>query len=258
MEYGILKITEGDATEPQTTHDKEVVVIPHCCNNIGAWGAGFVLALSKKWEEPEKQYRSFCERNKMAGIQLPILGKVNYAKINNFLVVANMIGQDGTVGPDNHRPVKYWALANAMREVVGYIDMIKAQTKNPVVIHCPKFGCALAGGEWEFVQALIEEIWLEAGIDVVVYEFVPPEMLNRKKKSLYRTDIVIWTEDNVFDKEKGYPSLEVLAREATSGDAYCTRHDCAIVEDIYLEEEYQGLNDFFFGLEDDEVEENVD
>lgn len=171
MDNGTLKIVEGDATEPQTVHEKEVVVIVHICNNENKWGSGFVLALNKKWKEPEQVYRSFCERHIKPTLTLPILGKVCYAKIDNHLVIANMIGQDGTISTDNPIPIKYKALVNCMSEVFAYIEMIKAQTSNPVVIHCPKFGSLRAKGNWEFILELIREIWLEQGIDVVVYEF---------------------------------------------------------------------------------------
>jgi len=174
MSKGKLKITEGDATEPQTTYENEIVVIPHCCNNKGAWGAGFVLALNKKWSEPEKMYKAFIAGEPpypYRDLHFPILGKVCYAKINNHLVIANMIGQDGTKSPTNPKPVKYWALADAMRAVVGYIEMIKEQTSNRVVIHAPKFGSLRANGNWDFILELIREIWLENGIDVVIYEF---------------------------------------------------------------------------------------
>ena len=167
MSKGKLKNVLGDATEPQTTTPDEVAIIPHCCNNGGGWGKGFVLALSNKWQTPEKSYRDFCERN----FGLPILGKCQPVKVNNNLAVMNMIGQDGTVSDTNPKPVKYWALASAMREVTGYIEMVQAKVKGKVVIHCPKFGSDLAGGDWNFILELIREIWLEAGIDVVVYEW---------------------------------------------------------------------------------------
>lgn len=166
MNKGILKIVEGDATDPQTTHEKEVVVIPHVCNNLGAWGAGFVLALSKKYKKPEEVYKAYCHNNKA----FPILGAVCYAKMDNFLVVANMIAQDGLVSKDNPIPIKYKALATAMASVADFIDHI-GSPDNPIVIHCPKFGSDLAGGDWNFILELIRELWLEAGIDVVVYEF---------------------------------------------------------------------------------------
>ncbi len=35
----------GDATTPDTQGPK---IISHICNDIGAWGKGFVLAISKR------------------------------------------------------------------------------------------------------------------------------------------------------------------------------------------------------------------
>ena len=169
MINGTLKIVEGDATSPQKTAPNEIVVIPHVCNNESGWGKGFVLALSKKWEKPELVYRTYCFRNRKFGY--PILGKVCYAKINHSFVVANMIGQAGTVSADNPIPIKYKALVNCMAEVASYIELIKCQTSDHVVIHAPKFGSELAKGKWEFILELIREIWLEQGIDVVVYEY---------------------------------------------------------------------------------------
>lgn len=176
MDKGKITNVRGDATDPQLTAPEEIVVITHCCNNENKWGRGFVLALNKKWKEPKQTYRNFCEGNRpfpnKAALN-PILGKVCYAKINEHLVVANMIGQDGTVTEDNPKPVRYRALANCMAEVVGYIDMIQSQTDNPVVIHTPKFGSDLAGGDFRFILELIREIWVDVGIDVVIYEFEP-------------------------------------------------------------------------------------
>jgi len=163
---GKLKNVRGDATEPQTTAPNEIAVIPHVCNDENKWGLGFVLALSKKWKEPEQKYRDFCKLK-----PLPMLGKVCYAKINDHLAVANMIAQHSVVSKDNPIPIKYQALANCMFDVAGYIAMVRSKTGNPVVIHCPKFGSELAQGDWNFILELIREIWLENGIDVVVYEF---------------------------------------------------------------------------------------
>src|SRR5205823_6841477 len=47
---------KGDATCPQA---KGVKIICHVCNDIGGWGKGFVLALSKRWSEPEAAYRKW-------------------------------------------------------------------------------------------------------------------------------------------------------------------------------------------------------
>ena len=39
-----INYLKGDATEPT----KKPAIICHVCNDIGGWGRGFVLALSKK------------------------------------------------------------------------------------------------------------------------------------------------------------------------------------------------------------------
>lgn len=48
-----LTFVRGDATNPQAKGPK---VIAHICNDRGAWGKGFVLAISKRWPEPEAAY----------------------------------------------------------------------------------------------------------------------------------------------------------------------------------------------------------
>ncbi|RKW18275.1 MAG: Appr-1-p processing protein, partial [Capnocytophaga sp.] len=44
-----IKYIKADATFPQSEGN---IIIPHICNDIGAWGKGFVLALSKRWKAP--------------------------------------------------------------------------------------------------------------------------------------------------------------------------------------------------------------
>lgn len=46
---------KGDATKPIGDGLK---IITHVCNNRGGWGKGFVKALSKKWKQPELNYRN--------------------------------------------------------------------------------------------------------------------------------------------------------------------------------------------------------
>jgi O-acetyl-ADP-ribose deacetylase (regulator of RNase III) len=49
-----IHYVRGDATRPQGEGTK---IIVHCCNTVGAWGRGFVLALSRRWLSPERAYR---------------------------------------------------------------------------------------------------------------------------------------------------------------------------------------------------------
>lgn len=175
---GTLRVVKGDATTPQIDagYEEQISVIPHVCNDGGGWGAGFVLALSKKWSKPEAMYRSFIESSG----KMPTLGKTCFAKIDNYLVVANMIAQKNYKSDENPIPLKYKALANCMADVAEYVSMVqdklaRVSDYRRVVIHCCQFGSDLAGGDWNFILELIREIWLENGIDVVVYEFEADE-----------------------------------------------------------------------------------
>jgi len=83
-----------------------------------------------------------------------------------------MIGQNGVFSEDNLIPIKYKGLMLCMSEIAVFVEVEKMKTNKNVVIHAPKFGSDLAKGNWTFVLELIREIWLEAGIDVVIYEYV--------------------------------------------------------------------------------------
>ena len=174
-----MRFIIGDATQPQGEGNK---IIIHCCNDIGAWGAGFVMALSSRWENPEASYRHWFEHRKylffglasdpwlgfepipsLAQLVSPKLGEVDLCKVENDIYVANIIGQRGVAGPDNQSPVVYDAIRSGVKQVQKYAELLKAS------VHMPRMGCGLAGGEWSEIEKIINEE-LE-GIDVTVYDF---------------------------------------------------------------------------------------
>jgi len=38
-------------------------------------------------------------------------------------------------------------------------------------IHMPQIGCGLAGGKWEKIEAIIEDILLKQSINIYVYDY---------------------------------------------------------------------------------------
>jgi len=175
MNEGTLTSVVGDATKPaQIGHVP--IVIPHCCNDRGLWGAGFVIALNNAFGElPMTSYQRWHKAGKWSdkkekGILVPSpkfeLGAVQFVKTTHQIAIANMIGQHGVRGDHPTRPpIRYGALSTAMQAVAKFAKSFKAQ------IHCPMFGSDLAGGDWKVILQLIEEHWLDNGIDVTVYEF---------------------------------------------------------------------------------------
>jgi O-acetyl-ADP-ribose deacetylase (regulator of RNase III) len=148
-------IVKGDAACPK---GDGVKIICHVCNDIGAWGAGFVLAVSKRWMKPEQKYlRWYIDNETFA------LGMVQLVHVEENLYVANMIAQNGIGKRSGGIPLDY----NALETCLGKLAE-KAKEKNASV-HMPKIGCGLAGGDWETVSGIIERTLAKAGVDVTVY-----------------------------------------------------------------------------------------
>jgi len=74
-----------------------------------------------------------------------------------------MVAQKGVRTQNNPVPLRYGALALCM-----YKTMLLARTLG-FDIACPKFGCGLAGGNWEVIRSMIDEIWEDNGIETKVY-----------------------------------------------------------------------------------------
>lgn len=150
----------GDATKPDAT---KPVIIVHICNDIGKWGRGFVMAISKRWPEPEKTYKaSFASKTK------PELGDVQLVPVEENITIANIIGQHGirpANGAKKPPPIRYDAVQAGLHKVADYAKTTQAS------VHMPRIGCGLAGGTWEMMQPLIEESLSSKGINVTVYDF---------------------------------------------------------------------------------------
>lgn len=148
----------GDALRP--TGDGAKVIV-HVCNDLGVWGKGFVMAVSKRWKEPEAEYR----RWHIAAAEPPFgLGQVQFVKVEERLWVANLIGQHGIRKAGGKPPIRYDAVEGGLRRVAEF-----AMRENASV-HMPRIGCGLAGGRWEEIEPIIERTLLGAGIPVAVYD----------------------------------------------------------------------------------------
>jgi O-acetyl-ADP-ribose deacetylase (regulator of RNase III) len=153
-----ITYVRGDATVPSV---KGVKVIAHVCNDLGGWGKGFVLALSRRWPEPEAAYRAW-HRDRAANDFG--LGAVQFVQVERYVWVANMVGQRGTRTGSKGVPVRYEAIDTALGTLAEKAGELGAS------VHMPRIGCGLAGGKWSRVEPLIEERLIRRGIPVMVYD----------------------------------------------------------------------------------------
>ncbi len=168
----MITYVKGDATAPQGDGPR---LIMHVCNSVGGWGAGFVVAISKRWREPEEAYRAWyrdkVHPNVCGQIKTFGLGYVQAIQVEPELYVANMVAQKGygSRGTALHRteddtsvPLQYDALALCLVRVGRVAEMLKAS------IHAPRIGCGLGGGKWERVEPLLSK--LLDGREVYIYD----------------------------------------------------------------------------------------
>jgi O-acetyl-ADP-ribose deacetylase (regulator of RNase III) len=154
----MLHFIKGDATNPSVEGNK---IIVHCCNDAGAWGAGFVLALSNKWPKTKNAYQTLFR--KMPKVEL---GSVQFVSVENDIVVANLIGQKGFggVSSKDFPFIRYDAIK------IG-LDLVASKAMmNDATVHMPRIGCGLAGGMWSMIEPIINETLISNKIDTYVYD----------------------------------------------------------------------------------------
>lgn len=145
----MLNYVTGDATEPI----QRPGAIVHVCNDIGAWGSGFVLAVSEKWAKPKEVYLSRYKRSKQVHYGMTPncvgkLGDVQWVAVENDLMVCNLVAQEGI----NRviRAVRYDALDCCLH-------LMYLQAKEwDLTVHMPRIGAGLGGGNWTIIEAIIK------------------------------------------------------------------------------------------------------
>lgn len=153
-----IEYVVGDATQPAGEGTK---IIVHVCNDIGGWGRGFVMAISKRWPEPERRYRVWHRGEEETPFRL---GEVQLVQVEETIWVANVIGQRDIRAIDGVPPVRYEAIRKGLRQVAKEAGRLNAS------VHLPRIGCGLAGGKWEDVGKIVEDELIAKGIRVTVYD----------------------------------------------------------------------------------------
>lgn len=144
---------------------------------LEAGAKGFVLAISRRWKEPEYAYRKWSRENKWvhfitkkkydkkkgahtvkditySSVTKFGLGRVIFIKVEEDIEVANMVAQGDMVD--------YSAVDRGLRRIA------RRAKKWGRSLHMPRIGCGLGGGKWEEIEPLI--IKHCEGLEVFVYD----------------------------------------------------------------------------------------
>jgi O-acetyl-ADP-ribose deacetylase (regulator of RNase III) len=154
-----IEYVKGDATCPQA---KGTRIVAHVCNDLGRWGKGFVLAVSARWPEAEAAYRDWYAGRAENDFRL---GAVQFVPVEDYIWVANMIGQRGIkTGGNRTPPIRYDAVDECLRKVADKAKELGAS------VHMPRIGCGLAGGKWEQIEPVILKTLTAESVAVTVYD----------------------------------------------------------------------------------------
>ena len=171
----------GDATLPIETEAENRLIV-HCCNTLGAWGAGFVVPLGRRYPKAKDGYKKFIEENKGKSI----LGEVNEVKVADNIYVENLMGQSFLHKKANGEiPCNYIAIETGFLNIISkwfsYDSTIRKGKQN-FSIHMPRIGCGLAGGDWKTIENIIQRTFVDiANVDVYVYDLKDDGVTNYDK-----------------------------------------------------------------------------
>lgn len=151
----MIRYVDGDLLE--MARNKEFDVIGHCANCFCTFGAGIALQIKNQFPEA---YIADC--NTKAG-DLAKLGTISVAE-NITPNIVNLYGQYDFKGRrEGKMDLDYDALKSALTEMKEKYSGKK--------FGLPKIGSLLAGGDWNVIEAIIQEVF--RGEYVTVVNYVP-------------------------------------------------------------------------------------
>jgi hypothetical protein len=107
------------------------------------------------------------------------LGDVFFTEVEPEMVVCQMVCQHG-YGPSDRARLRYAELKECLKALRDKAISDKAS------VHMPRIGSGEAGGSWNLISALIDEVLCAAGVSVTVYD-----LPNRQNK--------MQAQQNLFD-----------------------------------------------------------
>lgn len=144
----MVKYKKGDLLQATET------IIAHGCNCVGGFGSGVAGQIAKKWPEVRRMYLT---QHVQYGWEL---GHVQYVDIGDH-IIANCATQKNYM-PRGTCHADYDAIRMSMSKVMAYASW------NGLSVAIPKIGAGLAGGDWNIIRAILEEVFVDC--DVTVYE----------------------------------------------------------------------------------------
>ena len=146
----------------------KVDVIGHQVNCFGVMGGGLALQIANKWPQVLTEYRSYIKKCLEIATRNNLLGTCHAVEIKGRKKcwIANIFGQYDVGGG---LQTNYEALHKALKHLKRIMDAYGLTS-----IALPvRLGCGLAGGDWNVVLAMIDDVFGKSTIQVTLVKFNP-------------------------------------------------------------------------------------
>lgn len=134
-------------------------VLAHGCNCFHSFGAGIARQFKEKYPT------SFDADLRSSRGDPEKLGTFTKAEFDGKMIF-NLYTQFRYGYPP--RQVDYNAVRDSLEAMKGYLEMFS--DFDNIKIGMPKIGCGLAGGDWNIVEDIIEDVFCDKEVFVYVFE----------------------------------------------------------------------------------------
>ena len=176
---GHIVYLTGDATKPahpQTADGAACDAIAHVVNNVGAWGAGFSGALTRRLGPIARDtYTVAWVRQpgigprELGGVSVNLTALPGHSRGEYVvpLYLVHLFAQDGLPSATNRRPFRLDALQTCVRRLIDSNFLV-----NEPRFHMPRIGTGYGGSTWECIEPVVAQ--LAAVAPVYVYDLPGP------------------------------------------------------------------------------------
>ena len=155
--HDALKFIHGDVLDPRGGNKKVICQLVN--DQARFWGGGVAKSSSKRFPEAHRKYAEWIvsvPRSKR-------LGSVHFAELDESLVIASLVGQEG-FGASSTPRIRYAALEQCLEEVSSFA------LKKAATVHMPRIGAGQSGGQWEMVEEIVRGTLVQRGVPVTIYD----------------------------------------------------------------------------------------
>lgn len=141
--------------------DGDEDIICHQTNCLGIMGGGIALQVRKLFPNVYDEYVELCNQYKKNPAHL--LGYTQFVSTNDGRIIANCFGQ-------NNVGIGIQTDYNSLKLSLIQVRQ-KAERENLSVAIPYNIGCGLAGGDWNVVSKIIDDIFKDSNVNCVIYNF---------------------------------------------------------------------------------------